>query len=112
MLSTLKSHGVDFQPHNGRLAVRGLQNLTLEEAEKARAWIRTHKDEILKTLGETVKSLAKGERLRDLQNMPGHCSCCGGTDFWRNNAGDKICLNCHPPARPEVFVILSEGGHA
>jgi hypothetical protein len=40
--------------------------------------------------------------------LPGHCRACGGTTYWINAGGARVCSVCHPPAHSRAFFIHSE----
>jgi hypothetical protein len=40
--------------------------------------------------------------------LPGHCRACGGTSYWINAGGARVCSVCHPPAHSRAFFIHSE----
>jgi hypothetical protein len=70
------------------------------------AEILSHKGEVRGTrieLSQHENNPPRPERkltLRERCQLPGHCPCCGGTDFWKNNVGNNICQNCHPGLTP------------
>lgn len=104
MLDRLKRSGVEIHAEGDRLKVVGLSALPPDHAEEARAWIRDHKPELLAQFGPDASKMSLNQR----RWLPGHCRACGGTTYWINAGGARVCSVCHPPAHSRAFFIHSE----